>query len=358
MNSKERVIKAINHNQPDRVPIGYVGFNLAVDKRIKDHFGLSPDDNEGLLSALDVDMRAIDPPYKGPNLFREDIPDVKIHPLWGWQMKWTENEAGGYWDFAGFPLKDATIEDIDAWPFPDPDDFDYEDLIRQCEKYKDYCIVYGNPAFAEIMNGAGQLFTMENIYMNLITDDKPTLEFITRRSEAMYRIFERVLDVAADKIDLIWTGEDLGTQKGPMISLELFRKHIRPKHERFIDLAKHHNIPVMIHSCGSSSWAFNDLIDMGISVIDTLQPEAKDMSPAYLKDNFGDKLCFHGCISTAGPLAYGTVEQVSQNVKETLDVMQPGGGYIMAPTHMIQDNTPVENILAAYKAVKTFGVYN
>lgn len=356
MTSKERVIRAINHQTPDRVPLGFAGSNLVIDKKLKKHFQLKPEDNDGLFEALGIDVRMIEAPYKGPNLFKE-VPDCNVHPLWGWQTKWTENESGGYWDFAGFPLKDATMEDVEAWPFPNADDFDYDDLTRQCEKYKDYCIIYGNPAFAEIMNGAGQLFTMENIYMNLVTDHEPTLEFITRRSNAMYKIFECVLDVASDKIDLIWTGEDLGTQRGPMISLDLFRKHIRPKHQKFIDLATQHNIPVMIHSCGSSSWAFNDLIEMGMDVVDTLQPEAKDMAPAYLKENFGDKLCFHGCISTAGPLAYGTVDEITENVKQTLEIMMPGGGYIMAPTHMLQDNTPVENVIAAYDTVKDFGFY-
>lgn len=356
MTPKERFVRTINHQIPDRVPLGFAGANLVIDKKLREHFHLKQEDNDGLFEALGVDTRIIDSPYKGQNLFGE-VPGCNVHPLWGWQMKWTENESGGYWDFAGFPLKDATMEDVEAWPFPDPDDFEYDDLIRQCEKYKDYCIIYGNPAFAEIMNGAGQLFTMENIYMNLATDHEPTLEFIDRRSNTMYKIFERVLDVVDDRIDLIWTGEDLGTQRAPMISLDLFRKHIRPKHQRFIDLAKQYNIPVMIHSCGSSSWAFNDLIEMGITVVDTLQPEARDMSPAYLKENFGDKLCFHGCISTAGPLAYGTVDEITENVKQTLEVMMPGGGYIMAPTHMIQDNTPVENVVAAYDAVKNYGVY-
>jgi uroporphyrinogen decarboxylase len=112
-----------------------------------------------------------------------------------------------------------------------------------------------------------------------------------------------------------------------------------------------------MHCCGSSSWAFDDFVEMGIAVVDTLQPEAKDMAPEYLKARYGDRLAFHGCISTAGPLAYGTPDAVRENVRETLEVMMPGGGYALSPTHQIQDNSPTENVLAMYEAAREFGTY-
>jgi len=96
---------------------------------------------------------------------------------------------------------------------------------------------------------------------------------------------------------------------------------------------------------------------MGIDAVDTLQPEAKDMAPAYLKRRWGDRLAFHGGISTAGPLAYGTPQEVVQNVRDVLAVMMPGGGYALAPTHQIQDNSPTENVLAMYEAAREFGWY-
>ena len=96
---------------------------------------------------------------------------------------------------------------------------------------------------------------------------------------------------------------------------------------------------------------------MGIDAVDTLQPEATNMSPQYLKQHFGGRLSFLGCISTAGPLAYGNACKTEKNVKETLEIMMPGGGYHLAPTHMIQDNTPVENVIAMYQAAHTYGRY-
>ena len=119
-----------------------------------------------------------------------------------------------------------------------------------------------------------------------------------------------------------------------------------------MDLGKEFEIPVMVHCCGSSSWAFDDFSDMGITVVDTLQPEAKDMAPAYLKKRYGDRLAFHGMISTAGPVAYGTVEETRRYCREILDTMLPGGGYCFAPTHSLQDNSPTANVVAMYETAR------
>jgi uroporphyrinogen decarboxylase len=113
----------------------------------------------------------------------------------------------------------------------------------------------------------------------------------------------------------------------------------------------------MIHSCGSSSWAFNDFIEMGITAVDTLQPEPADMAPAYLKQKYGDTLTFHGCISTAGPVAAGTREETILYCRKTLQIMMPGGGYCFAPTHQLQDNSPTENVIAMYDTAQECGVY-
>ncbi|MFA6185764.1 MAG: uroporphyrinogen decarboxylase family protein [Phycisphaerae bacterium] len=356
MTPKDRFTAAINHKIPDRVPLGFAGINDEIDRRLKKHFGLADSDNDGLLESLGIDSRMVFPTYTGARL-HYDLGDIKADPLWGWRTRLIKNDSGSYWDYCDFPLKNATLEDVEAWPLPNPDDFDYDGLIQQCEKYAKYCVIFGSPSMAEVLNSTSCLRTMEQVLVDLITDDEVGLRLIDRKNEATYGIMERVLEKVGDRIDLIWTGEDLGTQHSPIISKELFRKHFRPRHQKYIDLAKKYNIPVMIHSCGSSSWAFNDFIDMGIRVVDTLQPEARDMAPCYLKQNFGDKLSFHGCISTAGPLAYGSVDDVVKNVQDTLNVMMPNGGYVMAPTHQIQDNNPVENIVAAYETVRKYGVY-
>jgi len=354
MTPKERVLTALEHKEPDRVPVNFAGANADIDKRLKDHFGLKPDDNEGLLQSLNVDFRVLDLPYTGPRL-HDEIEGCSVDPMWGIHTRWIENESGGYWDYCDFPLRDVTLQQAKEWPMPDPDDFDYNAVKQQCKEFEDYCIVYGNAGEGDIINSTGMLRGMEQTLISLATDDPVGLTIIDRKCAIQTEILRRVLDIADGAIDIVWTGEDLGTQRGPMISLDMFRKHIRPRHQRFVDLARQHGAATAIHSCGSSSWAFGDFIEMGIKIIDTLQPEAVNMEPAYLKKNFSNKLCFNGCISTAGPIAYGTVQETIDYVKKTLEIMMPGGGYIFCPTHMLQDNSPTENVIAAYEAALKYG---
>lgn len=354
LSSKERALMAFAHQEPDRVPINYLS-NPGIDRRLKAHYGLDAGDSEGLNQKLGVDFRRIDAPYIGPKL-HADVPERQVD-MWGIHRRWIEHESGGYWDYCDFPLKEAGLQLIESWPMPSPDDFDYGAVAQQCQQYKDYCCMAGNPGVGDIINSTGMIRTMEQVLVDLMLDDEVCLRYIDRKNAVQLEIMERTLTAGAGAIDLLWLGEDLGTQRGPMISPELFRRHLRPRHQHFVDLAKSHGIPVMLHSCGSSSWAFDDFIEMGVGIIDTLQPEVKDMAPAYLKERYGEKLAFHGCISTAGAVAYGTAAETAENVRQTLEIMMPGGGYALAPTHHLQDNSPTENVVALYETALHCGYY-
>ena len=354
MTSKERVKRAFAHDIPDRVPIDYLA-NPGIDGRLKKHYGLLEDDDEGLRRILGVDFFEIVPPYIGPEIH---LPrEGRRIDLWGIHTRWVEHESGGYWDYCDFPLRGADLETVEAWPMPSPDDFDYEAVPALCDARKDYCLLIGNPGAGDMINTAGMIRGVEDVLIDLMTDNDACLRFMERKNEVQLEVLERALEAARGALDILWLGEDLGTQRGQMISLDLFRKHVRPQHQKFADLARHFGIPVMMHSCGSSSWAFEDFLEMGITIVDTLQPEAKDMSPVHLKQRFGGRMSFHGCISTAGVVARGTVEETVAVVRETLDVMMPGGGYALSPTHLLQDNTPTANAVALYETAKTHGRY-
>lgn len=356
MNSNERVLKALAYQQPDRVPINYSS-NSGINGRIKKYYRLKPDDDEGLLRALGVDFRSVGVAYKGPKR-HPDIPERGvISTEWGIHKRWIEHETGGYWDYCDFPLSDAGLEAVEKWPMPSPDDYDYSGVAERCRRFSDYCVVAGSAGVPDVINSAGMVRTMEQVLVDLALDEPAGLRYIDRKLEIIYEVTARTLEAGNGGIDLLWMGEDLGTQIGPMISLNLFRKQIRPRHQIFIDLAKSFDLPVIIHSCGSSSWAFPDFIEMGIDAVDTLQPEARDMSPEYLKQTFGGRLAFHGCISTAGPVATGSVEDTISYCRRTLDIMMPGGGYCFAPTHSLQDNSPTENVVAMYETAREYGRY-
>ncbi|MEA3336016.1 MAG: uroporphyrinogen decarboxylase family protein [Chloroflexota bacterium] len=354
LTSKERVLVSFARQEPDHVPVNYFS-NPGIDGRLKKHFGLRAGDDEGLRRALGVDFRSVDVPYLGPQLF-DDLPGRQVD-IMGVHRQWIENPHGGYWDYVDFPLKDAALAEIEAWPMPDPDHFDYGNVAAQCREWQQYCLVVGNAGLGDFINSTGFLRSMEQVLIDLITDEPACLAYFDKKLAFQLALTERILDAAGGRIDLLWMGEDLGTQRGPLISKALYRKHIRPRHQRVVDLAKAYDLPVVIHSCGSSSWAFDDFIEMGISVVDTLQPEVKEMAPAYLKATYGDRLAFHGCISTAGPVAYGTVAETVENVRQTLATMMPGGGYALSPTHQLQDNSPTENVIAMYEAAQRHGWY-
>ena len=355
MTSKERVVTTFASHVPDRVPVNYQA-EAGIDARLKKHFGLAANDDEGLRVALGVDFRTVGAPYVGARL-HQDIPERDIRvDNWGIHQVWITHESGGYWDYCDFPLREATLEQVAAWPMPNPDDYDYSVVYDECQRCAPYAI-NGSAGYGDIINGNSMLRNMEQTLIDLVTDEPAGLLLADRRMKIQLEVTERILDAARGGVDFLWLGEDLGTQIAPLISLGTFRKHIRPRYQWFCDLAKAYNASVMIHTCGSSSWAYEDFIEMGVKVVDTLQPEAANMAPAYLKEHFGGRLAFHGCISTAGPVAYGTVPEVTAYCRDILETMMPGGGYCFAPTHCLQDNSPTENVLAMYNAARAYGTY-
>ena len=354
LTSKERVRMAFSYQDPDRVPINYFA-NPDIDRRLKQHFGLKQDDHEGLRQVLNVDFRSVGPTYVGPELHPQ-IPNRRVD-LWGRRTRWVEHGESGYWDYCDFPLKDADVDEMLKYRMPNPDDYDYQIVADMAKHYNHYWVSAGGAGTGDIINSTGMLRTMEQTLVDLMMDDEALKVYLDRRNAIEVEILYRTLEAGKGLIDMVWMGEDLGTQKGPMISKRLYRKQLRPRHQEFIDCAKSFDLPVIIHTCGSSSWVYEDFIEMGINAVDTLQPEATNMSPAYLNEHFGGRLAFHGCISTTGVLAFGTVEDVRQHVRETLDVLKPGGGYALSPAHMIQDNSPTENVLAMYEAAIETGKY-
>ena len=355
MNAKQRVRAVFHFEVPDRVPVNYM-CNPGIDAKLKAHFGLSAGDDEGLRRALGVDFRVVDAPYVGPKLF-EEIEGVRVDPVYGFRSRYVRHETGGYWEYCDYPLADAAPEEAERWNFPDPDDFDYDSLRDQCAAYKDYGVIVGNNGLGLVMCRLGFFRGFEQALVDLALDEATGLRLIDRLLDFQFAHMERVFDAVQGGADVMWMGEDLGTQIAPLISMDTFQKHILPRQRRFIDLAASHSVPTMLHTCGCSSWAYEAYIRAGLRAVDTLQPEATDMSPEYLKKTFGGRLVFHGCISTAGALTYGTEGDVEEDVRHTLEVMKPGGGYCLAPTHRLQDNTPLENALRMYDAARKYGTY-
>jgi uroporphyrinogen decarboxylase len=355
MSSRERVVNALHRQSVDRIPIDYLA-NSGIDARLKHYFNLSKEDDEGLLQLLNVDFRELRLPYKGKVLHQE-IVGRKVDPEWGIVTRWVEHESGGYWDYCDFPLSELDAEQIANWPMPDADDYDYASLQDQASRWPDLALYFGNPGLGDILNTTGMWCSMQSVFIALAEQNEAWLHLVDRRMDIQLKMTERSLEALKGRLDFIWMGEDLGSQKGPLLSKEMYRTIIRPRHQKFLDLAATYGVPVMMHSCGSSSWAFNDFIEMGIAAVDTLQPEAAKMDPGYLKNTYGNRLAFHGGFSTAGPVVDAPMDELIESLRTLLAIMMDGGGYLFSPTHLLQDNSKVENVVAVYRALPELGRY-
>jgi hypothetical protein len=211
MTSRERVLTAFARQEPDRVPINYAA-NPDIDLRLKKHFGLAESDAEGLLRALGVDFRSVGPRFVGPKR-HADIPSRNVLvDEWGIHRRRVEHETGGYWDYCDFPLREATLEEIEAWPLPSADDYDYSDIASRCAEYGRYAVIAGGAGTGCVINTAGFWRTMEQVLIDLITDDPAGQRLIDRFLEVQYKILARTLEAAKSGFQIMWMGEDLGTQ--------------------------------------------------------------------------------------------------------------------------------------------------
>ena len=356
MTSKERVKRTLAFERSDRIPINYAA-NPTIHEKFAKTLGVDKNDYDKILDIIGADFRGVWIPYRGPMLFKQ-VDGLEVNPVYGYYTKLIYNQSGYYHDFCNFPLQYADDEEIANFPVPNPDDFDYSNIENILNSHKDKAMIIGGAGNADIINSTGRVMGMEEALVRLYDEDEAVLTYLDKRFDMEIGTLDRIMRKAKKgSIDLLRIGEDLGTQIAPMISLDLYRKVFKPRHQRFIDFAKSYDLPVIIHTCGSSSWVYNEFIEMGINAVDTLQPEAKNMTPQYLRDNFGGRLCFEGCISTAGVLTTGSPEDVANTVKETIEVFKDLNCYILAPTHMIQDNTPVENVTAMYEAAHKYGRY-
>jgi uroporphyrinogen decarboxylase len=158
--------------------------------------------------------------------------------------------------------------------------------------------------------------------------------------------FDRMLTAAKGQIDILRVADDLGTQRSLFFSADMFRTFIKPRLKKLVDMAHSHGVKFMFHSCGAIRPLIEDLIEIGVDILDPLQAAAHGMEPRALKDACDNRICLHGGICTQYLLPKGTPEEVREEVRRRLDILGAGGGYILAPCHVLQTDVPTENILA------------
>lgn len=363
MKPRERVLTALRHEEPDRVPMNYHG-DGNMSRRMKEHFGIEGNESRAcwltgnedprLLRALDCDMRTLVPDYVGPPIEGND--DGSFINVFGEHLLIEESESGaGYFMYPTLPLADAeTAADVDNHPWPQADWFDFSTIKDQIEQFDEYALVAGDMGTLDCINRCLTLFGHDRVMIGMATHDAALLRAFEHISNFYYEYMSRFLEAGRGRIDIAYYGEDLGVQAGPRIGLAMYRDLIRPLWKRHIQLAADKGCFVMEHCCGSAREWYPEFIDMGIQVHDTVQIYTANMDPTELKAEFGAHMCFHGGISIQNVLETGTPESVAREVRRVIAALAPGGGYILAPTHWIQSGTPVENVLTMYEVAKEY----
>ena len=258
--------------------------------------------------------------------------------------------SGTYYEAEYLPYAAMmTLEDVERYAWPNPDDFDYSVVPTMCEKYKDYMIGVGSAGVPDIINYTSRGRGMEQVLLDIVTRDEVGMAIIDKRVEIDYQVMRRTMIAGEGKIDILAIGEDLGNQNGMMVSRRDFNEVFRPRLQRFIDLAHEFGAKAMMHCCGDSHELQPAFIEMGLDILDAMQPEPKGMDPEKIRAVCKGKMAFCGLISTQDTLPFKSEAACRAEARHRLDVIARGGGYIFSPAHCIQASTPLNNILAIYE---------
>ena len=344
MTSKERVLTACRHEETDRVPL-QIYLTPEVRARLQDHFG-----ERDLLEALGIDLRHVGAPCTAECQPGPGLPGEADHyDLWGVGYTNTQYQGGAYPEATELPFAQIdSLAAVEAYPWPSADDYDYSGLRERAEAVGDHAVVFGGAGIPDIVNGVSRGRGMERVLTDIMTSDPVGVAIIDRRVEHYYEHCRRALAAAGDAIDILHLGEDCGDQRGRLFPPRVFDDFFVPRLKRFIDLAHEYDCLAMLHSCGDTHDIMPTFIEMGLDILDAMQPEPAGMDAATIKREFGRDLTFCGLISTQQTLPHGSPEDVPREVRERIEVMGEGGGYILAPAHCIQPDTPLENVLAMY----------
>jgi uroporphyrinogen decarboxylase len=377
MTSRERVVSALNHREPDRVPVDIGGgastsISVEANERLKRHLGVEGSSaelskifrvaalDEKVMQRLGSDCRPLrlksprrwSPPPSEPSTFVD---------IWGITRKQqTFGESGYYWEIARNPLANAAIADLNHYPWPDPLDPGFTTGLRAEAE-----ALFANTGYAiEASSGFGSFWEVacnlrgiEQLLMDLVESPRFVEVLMEKLLEINLAVTGRFLHEAGSFIQIYRTYDDLATQAGLLMSLDMYRARLKPYHRKYFDFVRSHSsAAILYHSCGNVTNLIDDLVEIGVDAINPVQVSAMPET-AKLKSQFGDKITFWGGIDTQSVLPFGSVGDVTAEVRRRIRDLAPGGGFVLSAVHCIQPDVPPENILAMADAAKSYGSY-
>ena len=374
LSSRERVNLCLEHQEPDRVPIDLGGgrqTSIYLEPYLKtgERLGLgqldvalSPRDvvdrfDERFLKSLDIDFRRVS---------LRDVPEDKVLEPNGmrrdvWGIGW--KNTGAFWSPVDHPLKDATIDDLQRYPWPDPmDERRFKGVREEAEflyRNTPYALIAKEPSHIYgVLTQAIYLRGMENFFVDLAMNKEFASELMEKVSEYHLRLYGRYLEEVGEFVQIVHTSDDLGTQTAPYFSLRMYREMIKPKQKELMAHIKDKSeAKIFYHADGAISTLIDDLMEIGVDILNPIEPAVKGMDPAILKTSFGERLTFHGGISQQQVLSKGTPDQVKEEVKQRIRELGRRGGYILAAAQTIVPEVPAENIVEMFRAARQYGTY-
>ncbi len=359
MNSRERVVGALERQKIDRIPVNLSckGPNSAINKLLS-HYKV--DDEGELLLKMNIDIRRIYPRYIGQSGRDIRTSESGVDTEFGGTeyMKCDFNGSGGiagtYADGLGSrPFQHfSTVIEIEEYSWPTVELFDFSSLKEECHRYRDYAVMFGG--WTPILSRVFELFGMERALMHF--HDRPDLIHATieKVTDYYYEFFDTALEAAEGGIQIVGFGDDFATQRDLLLSLSMWRDYCKEPLARLFSLGKKHGAYVYFHSCGAVRKVLHDLVEIGLEILFPVQPKAWGMDHRELKAEYGERLSFWGGIDVQQVLPFGTPEDVRQAVRERIKILGAGGGYILSSSHNLLKAFPLENILAMYdEALKT-----
>ena len=380
MTHRERALVALNHGEPDRVPIDLGAaagdyITIGAYRSLLDHLGfggraiatLKKDMqyaavDEDILRRYDVDFRRVD--LGAPDNFTpEEGPDDSYRDAWGVLRR--RPSGGFYYDLVpgSSPLKDATsIGDLDRYPWPDPHDpglyRGLRERAKRLHEETDYAVILA--VSCEFFGIAALLRGWEEFYIDLVANQAFAEALMDRCLEYHLAVAKRALQEAGEFADVVVASrDDFGGMDGLLVSPTIFRRLLKPRLKRALDLYKSGtSAKRFMHCDGAIAEILPDLIELGVEALNPIQVSAAGMGDTRaLKRDFGAALTFWGGIDTRYVLPRGSVEEVRQETLRRISDLAPGGGYVLCTVHSIQPDVPPTNVIAMYETVNEFGWY-
>lgn len=383
LTSRERLLAALAHQEPDRVPhdLGstqVTGIHVIAYHRLRQVLGLPPveaqicDYIQGLalpdtdvIEHLGVDVRGLFPlnSHNWQVVEEEDGEYWSYHDEWGITHR-KPRPDGLYYSLWKVPLDqpELTIQDIARHPWPRLDDPQRIAGLRQLAatyRAAGYAVVLKDP-FAGIFEMAQRIVGMENLLVMMGLNKALAATLFDKLVELKLSFWEMALPELADVVDVISQADDYGTQASQIISPRMFREQLKPRWKIIFDRLRilAPNSRRFFHSCGNVRPLLPDYIELGVEILNPVHVRAKNMEPDALKRDFGDVLTFWGGgVDTQGVLPNGTPQEVKDDVRRNIEALAPGGGFVFNTVHNIQADVPVENLLAMYEALAEYGIY-